>query len=128
MPSELRPNFKRKNTADASGKFGKMVSVEEAFKALEQKENSRKPGEKIKDDNDSDKVNYIYLCDLSSRHEIVKKIKVFRNIFFCHLQEEVDGEEPDDEMDEDNDYDHNYFDNGESYNEEDDNLDDGPVY
>lgn len=77
MPSELRPNFKRKNTADASGKFGKMVSVEEAFKALEQKEKSRKPGEAIKgEDNDSDKVNCIYLCYLSSRHEIVKKIEI----------------------------------------------------
>lgn len=108
-----------------------MVSVEEAFKALEQKEKSRKPGEAIKgEDNDSDKVNCIYLCYLSSRHEIVKKIEILWNFgfIFFHLQEEVDAEEPDDEMDEDNDYDHNYFDNGESYNEEDDNLDDGPVY
>lgn len=31
-------------------------------------------------------------------------------------------------MDEDNDYGMNYFDNGENYNDEDDNLDDGPTY
>ena len=34
----------------------------------------------------------------------------------------------DDEMDDENDYGNNYFDNGEAFNEEDDNLDDGPVY
>lgn len=31
-------------------------------------------------------------------------------------------------MDEDNDYGCSYFDNGENYNDEDDNLDDGPTY
>lgn len=31
-------------------------------------------------------------------------------------------------MDEDNDYGFNYFDNGDDYNDEDDNLDDGPIY
>lgn len=31
-------------------------------------------------------------------------------------------------MDEDNDYGFSYFDNGDDYNDEDDNLDDGPVY
>uniref|UniRef100_T1GG79 DNA-directed RNA polymerase III subunit n=1 Tax=Megaselia scalaris TaxID=36166 RepID=T1GG79_MEGSC len=36
--------------------------------------------------------------------------------------------EEDEEMDDENDYGENYFDNGEAYNEEDDNLDDGPVY
>lgn len=34
----------------------------------------------------------------------------------------------DDEMDAENDYGNSYFDNGEAFNEEDDNLDDGPVY
>lgn len=37
-------------------------------------------------------------------------------------------EDEQDEMDEDNDYGNSYFDNGDAYNEEDDNLDDGPVY
>lgn len=54
---------------------------------------------------------------------------MWKNInWLLEFQEDVEPEEMDDEMDEDNDYDHNYFDNGESYNEEDDNLDDGPVY
>lgn len=41
---------------------------------------------------------------------------------------EEDEEVQDDEMDDENDYGNSYFDNGEAYNEEDDNLDDGPVY
>lgn len=41
-----------------------------------------------------------------------------------------DEEGRDQEMDDDIDYGNNYFDNGEGFNEEDDNLDDGdgPVY
>ena len=42
-------------------------------------------------------------------------------------EEEIEPQE-DEEMDDENDYGENYFDNGEAYNEEDDNLDDGPVY
>ncbi|GJQ78258.1 hypothetical protein Trydic_g22101 [Trypoxylus dichotomus] len=37
-------------------------------------------------------------------------------------------DEIDEEMDEGTDYANNYFDNGEGYDDEDDNLDDGPVY
>lgn len=43
-------------------------------------------------------------------------------------EDEEGGLEEDDEMDFENDYGNNYFDNGEAFNEEDDNLDDGPVY
>ncbi|XP_018792200.1 PREDICTED: DNA-directed RNA polymerase III subunit RPC7-like [Bactrocera latifrons] len=42
--------------------------------------------------------------------------------------EEEEEAPADEEMDDENDYGNSYFDNGESYNEEDDNLDDGPVY
>lgn len=37
-------------------------------------------------------------------------------------------EDEDEEMDDGTDYANNYFDNGEAYEEEDDNLDDGPIY
>lgn len=59
MPSELKPNFKRKlNAKDGPNKLGKVVNVEEAFKALEQKEKTRKPGSTAKEeDNESDKVS-----------------------------------------------------------------------
>ncbi|KAL9902398.1 DNA-directed RNA polymerase III subunit RPC7 [Glossina fuscipes] len=43
-------------------------------------------------------------------------------------QELEEEEIVDDEMDEENDYGNSYFDNGEAYNEEDDNMDDDPVY
>lgn len=42
--------------------------------------------------------------------------------------QELEDEVQDEEMDEDIDYGNNYFDNGEAFNEEDDNMDDGPVY
>ena len=43
-------------------------------------------------------------------------------------QAEDEEEELDEEMDEGTDYANNYFDNGEGYDDEDDNLDDGPIY
>lgn len=42
--------------------------------------------------------------------------------------EEMMDEDPDEEMDDGTDYAKNYFDNGEDYEDEDDNLDDGPSY
>ncbi|CAH0551968.1 unnamed protein product [Brassicogethes aeneus] len=41
---------------------------------------------------------------------------------------EIVEEDQDEEMDDGTDYANNYFDNGEDYEEEDDNLDDGPIY
>ncbi|XP_075226361.1 RNA polymerase III subunit G [Lycorma delicatula] len=43
-------------------------------------------------------------------------------------KEEYEEEDLDEEMDDGTDYNLNYFDNGESYEDEDDNLDDGPIY
>ncbi|KYB26491.1 hypothetical protein TcasGA2_TC033736 [Tribolium castaneum] len=42
--------------------------------------------------------------------------------------DEIVEEEQDEEMDDGTDYANNYFDNGEDYEDEDDNLDDGPIY
>ncbi|XP_066258878.1 DNA-directed RNA polymerase III subunit RPC7-like isoform X1 [Euwallacea similis] len=42
--------------------------------------------------------------------------------------EEEIGEEVDEEMDEGTDYANNYFDNGDGYEEDDDNMDEGPIY
>ena len=45
------------------------------------------------------------------------------------VMDEYEEDDPDEEMDEGTDYINSYFDNGESYlDEEDDNLDDGPIY
>ncbi|XP_076266989.1 RNA polymerase III subunit G [Rhynchophorus ferrugineus] len=40
----------------------------------------------------------------------------------------MDEDDQDEEMDEGTDYANNYFDNGEAYEDEDDNLDEGPIY
>lgn len=52
-----------------------------------------------------------------------------KNVEIISFQDE-EGKIEDQEMDDDLDYGNNYFDNGEGFNEEDDNLDDGdgPVY
>lgn len=42
--------------------------------------------------------------------------------------EEVMEFDEDEEMDDGTDYANNYFDNGEAYEDEDDNLEDGPIY
>jgi DNA-directed RNA polymerase III subunit RPC7 len=45
------------------------------------------------------------------------------------VMDEYEEDDPDEEMDEGTDYINSYFDNGENYlDEEDDNLDDGPIY
>ncbi|XP_050080915.1 DNA-directed RNA polymerase III subunit RPC7-like [Anopheles maculipalpis] len=107
MPAELKPSFKRLKTASGSGsttakRIRNADDINAKLKALEQKESS--------------------IDDV----DVVKKEK-------SDSEGEKDGEEQeeeliDEEMDDDNDYGNNYFDNGEAYNDEDDNLDDGPVY
>ncbi|XP_005187534.1 DNA-directed RNA polymerase III subunit RPC7-like [Musca domestica] len=104
MPAELQmANKKRKivpKEAAVKLKKTKPGNIEDRLKVLEEKEQTE-------DDVDApNKTN-------SDSEEDV--------------EEEV-GEDVDDEMDDDNDYGNAYFDNGEAYNEEDDNLDDGPVY
>lgn len=43
-------------------------------------------------------------------------------------EEEINIPDEDEEMDDGTDYANNYFDNGEGYEDEDDNLEDGPIY
>uniref|UniRef100_A0A182NKI1 DNA-directed RNA polymerase III subunit n=1 Tax=Anopheles dirus TaxID=7168 RepID=A0A182NKI1_9DIPT len=105
MPAELKPSFKRIKTEPGVGKVKRLKTADDIdakLKALEQKESS------------------------GDRADMVKKEK-------SDSEDEKDGEDQeeemvDEEMDDENDYGNNYFDNGEAYNDEDDNLDDGPVY
>lgn len=102
MPAELKPTFKRtKSGAKGGAKRPKVVDINAKLSALEQKES-------FADDVD------------------VKKEKPSDSDE--EKDEELEEEVVDEEMDDENDYGNNYFDNGEAYNEEDDNLDDGPVY
>ncbi|XP_035903398.1 DNA-directed RNA polymerase III subunit RPC7-like [Anopheles stephensi] len=106
MPAELRPSFKRMKAVPGTTTKAKRIrsadDIDAKLKALEQKESS------------------------SDHADVVKKEK-------SDSEDDKDGEDQeeeliDEEMDDDNDYGNNYFDNGEAYNDEDDNLDDGPVY
>ncbi|XP_017059035.1 DNA-directed RNA polymerase III subunit RPC7 [Drosophila ficusphila] len=103
MPQELNISSRKRRGADARPKLlAKKTNIEDRLKVLEQKELKSGGGEQdeIKQESDS--------------------------------EQEEEQEDPeaalDDEMDEDNDYGATYFDNGEAFNDEDDNLDDGPVY
>ncbi|XP_068143056.1 DNA-directed RNA polymerase III subunit RPC7 [Drosophila tropicalis] len=107
MPRELNiSNRKRKAGGDSRPKLlaKKKTNIEDTLKLLEQKE-LKSGGE-----NDNDEAKK----ESDSEHED---------------DNDADPEAAlDDEMDEENDYGNSYFDNGEAYNEDEDNLDDGPVY
>lgn len=127
MPAELRPQSKRKAaTKPSKAKRVKIIPtevVEQKLKILEQKEKENPEGDErsVKGENESDE-------DLENvrNFDLILEENLFSILLF---QEEEKME--DQEMDDDIDYGNNYFDNGEGYNEEDDNLDeggDGPIY
>lgn len=105
LPVELKPaQKKRKNEfATKDDKKRKNLDLELKFQELEKKENTQQ----------SD------VEEEGKEEETEEKDEE---------QVEEEEEEVDEEMDEGTDYANNYFDNGEAYDEEDDNLDDGPVY
>uniref|UniRef100_A0A336LB29 CSON007273 protein n=1 Tax=Culicoides sonorensis TaxID=179676 RepID=A0A336LB29_CULSO len=100
MPAELRPNFSKKSKASDSG--SKIVKKSKEF-------------------------------DLETRLKMLEKKESLKVKEEPVVKEEMESEEEpeadqfDTEMDDENDYGNNYFDNGEAFNEEDD-LDDGPIY
>lgn len=78
-----------------------------------------KEGNNSDEEDDDDEVRVV--CRAKPR-----KHCNFLTFFVCN--QELAEDEQDGEMDEDNDYGNSYFDNGEGFNEEDDNMDDGPIY
>ncbi|XP_046611639.1 DNA-directed RNA polymerase III subunit RPC7-like [Neodiprion virginianus] len=113
MPGELKPrNSSHKRRQDSivkePAKKKRDIDVEVRLKELERKESSQRSdvddnGKEGDGDNEDDEK------ELEERPE----------------EEE---EELDEEMDDGTDYVNSYFDNGEAFDDEDDNLDDGPVY
>lgn len=69
---------------------------------------------------------------LSLLEKLEKKLDQVEGVVKKEVDEEnendVDIPEEDEEMDDGTDYANNYFDNGEGYEDEDDNLEDGPIY
>ncbi|XP_076244620.1 RNA polymerase III subunit G [Calliopsis andreniformis] len=106
MPAELKPQARKRKgpKVTKSQKKRKNVDVESKLQELEKKESSQQ----------------------SDVEEEEKEEEETEEKEDEHVEEEE--EEIDEEMDEGTDYANNYFDNGEAYDDEDDNLDDGPIY
>ncbi|KAL5281405.1 POLR3GL family protein [Megaselia abdita] len=101
MPNELAPQWKKRKTQDP-------ITVSKRKKA--RSENIVAHLKSLEDQDKSDEEPETAVKKNESDEEVEELL------------------EEDEEMDDENDYGENYFDNGEAYNEEDDNLDDGPVY
>lgn len=108
LPNELKPLVRKrkagKTTGEASAKKKKEVDVDKKLQELEQKESTQQSDVEEDDKNEED-------GEEKDPEEVPEE------------EEEVD-----EEMDDGTDYVNNYFDNGEGYDDEEDNLDDGPVY
>ncbi|XP_054735092.1 DNA-directed RNA polymerase III subunit RPC7-like [Anastrepha obliqua] len=100
MPAELHSTQKKRRITGSDKIVAKKSkNVDDRLKVLEEKERNEDNKDVAKASTDSEQ------------------------------EDEEEEEAPaDEEMDDENDYGNSYFDNGEAYNEEDDNLDDGPVY
>ncbi|BFF98664.1 DNA-directed RNA polymerase III subunit RPC7 [Drosophila madeirensis] len=102
MPRELNTTNRKRRGADARPKLlAKKTNIEDRLKALEQKE--------LKTGTENEQDDAKKESDSEQEDELDEEAAL------------------DDEMDDENDYGNSYFDNGEAYNDEDDNLDDGPV-
>ncbi|XP_015171599.1 PREDICTED: DNA-directed RNA polymerase III subunit RPC7-like [Polistes dominula] len=107
IPEELKPSSIRRKKALAATvpkKKQKVVDVESKLQELEKKEINQQ-GEVL--ESEEEKVE--------EEEEEEKEVG-------------VDGDEVDEEMDEGTDYVNSYFDNGEGYDDEEDNMDDGAIY
>ncbi|CAD0200746.1 unnamed protein product [Chrysodeixis includens] len=106
MPVELRPQAKRTHVSTRKRKLVDQDAIAKRLQTLEKKEN----------EDDTETV------DSAENEKAVKSQE-------ADDDEDIEDEHEEElEMDDGTDYANNYFDNGEDYDEEDDNLDDGPVY
>lgn len=107
LPAELKPAIRQKSQSTIQPKKKlKTVDIETKLKELEKKENTMQ-GDVQEEEEKADEET-----EEKETDEVV----------------EDEEEELDEEMDEGTDYVNNYFDNGEGYDDEEDNMDDGPIY
>ncbi|XP_059054005.1 DNA-directed RNA polymerase III subunit RPC7-like [Achroia grisella] len=104
MPTELRPQTARIRVT-RKRKLDDATDISKRLETLENKELQEESGDTA----------------VVSENEEVRKDGI-------EEEDLEDEEEQDYEVDDGTDYANNYFDNGEEYDEEDDNLDDGPIY
>ncbi|XP_034934084.1 DNA-directed RNA polymerase III subunit RPC7-like [Chelonus insularis] len=111
MPRELKSSLAKRKAKElkelkqTAKKIKKEVDIDKKLAELEKKENTNENEAEEDADNDEDDEDK-------------------------DPDENVEDEEAevDEEMDDGTDYVNNYFDNGEGYDDEEDNLDDGPIY
>ncbi|XP_067000533.1 DNA-directed RNA polymerase III subunit RPC7-like [Anabrus simplex] len=114
LPPELRPISKKNKTKQKRKAGAAKTTSAKVPKKLEDIDNRLKELEKNEEQDDEEEGEAENDKDEEKEGEV---------------EDGEEEEEVDEEMDEGTDYANNYFDNGESYiDEEDDNLDDGPVY
>jgi len=107
MPQELKPAVRKRKTGKGVkevAKKKKEIDINKKLQELEQKEDTQTSDVEEDEKNEEDGED-------KDADEVPEE------------EEEVD-----EEMDDGTDYVNNYFDNGEGFDEEEDNLDDGPVY
>uniref|UniRef100_A0A1B6LSS1 Uncharacterized protein n=1 Tax=Graphocephala atropunctata TaxID=36148 RepID=A0A1B6LSS1_9HEMI len=116
VPPELKPNLNKRKRKSGTQNAGLPKKIEKKnianltswLEELEKKETVEEGKEKDTDDTEKKKEE--------DEQEVGEG-------------EEFEEDDLDEEMDDGTDYNQNYFDNGEGYlDEEDDNLDDGPIY
>lgn len=105
MPPELRPHAGRTRPAVRKRKLDDPSEIAKRLQTLEKKETQESTD-----------------VDVDTTEASIKKENEDNE------EELEDEQEPEEEIDDGTDYANNYFDNGEDYEDEDDNLDDGPVY
>ena len=108
IPAELKPLARKRrgvSNSESVIKKKREMNIEEKLQELEKKETSQQSDtdEDSREEEDGDEKD---------PDEVIE-------------DDEIDVDE---EMDDGTDYVNNYFDNGEGYDEEEDNIDDGPVY
>ncbi|XP_046968418.1 DNA-directed RNA polymerase III subunit RPC7-like [Vanessa cardui] len=104
MPPELRPHGGRARTITRKRKLDDPIEIAKRLQTLEKKESQEDTGMETNENED----------------EVKKEDE--------DNEELLDEQEQEEEIDDGTDYANNYFDNGEDYEDEDDALDDGPVY
>ncbi|XP_023940331.1 DNA-directed RNA polymerase III subunit RPC7-like [Bicyclus anynana] len=105
MPPELRPHAGRVCVTARKRKLNDPTDIAKRLQTLEKKETQESAD-----------------VDMETTEANIKKENEDNE------EELEDEQEPEEEIDDGTDYANNYFDNGEDYEDEDDNLDDGPVY
>ncbi|XP_014481097.1 PREDICTED: DNA-directed RNA polymerase III subunit RPC7-like isoform X1 [Dinoponera quadriceps] len=120
MPTELTPSLKRKAANSPKVRKAKKIKLETKRKRrrIEDENEENKQADKVEQQKDTKQAQGALEKEIKEEEEDEEE----------NSEEEIEQYEVDEEMDDGTDYVNNYFDNGEAFDDEDDNLEDGPIY